>query len=113
MKDILAALQEIKTKAHIAKKPGPYMYERYNVFSFFESPVTFNSYARMQNAFIEALNRRICIPKYVIVLPDSNLVEASAYFQFDMAEILGICVNWLAKQFEKNLEICREDLVSK
>ena len=89
------------------------MYERYNVFSFFESPVAFDSYARMQNAFIEALNRRIRIPKYVIVLPDSNLVEASAYFQFGMAEILGICVNWLAKQFEKNLEIHREDLVSK
>ena len=113
MNSIFRTLQELKDKAVRADKPTPFIYERFNVFHFYRSSLTHNAYIRMLNSFVDALNRRPHLPKYILLVPDKDLLEAIDFFNFGITKILGTCLNWLAKQFERMLESRHENIFKK
>ena len=111
--DLAPALQRRHRTAALANKTQPFIHERFNVFTFYQSPVTFDTFACIANALIDGINRRIKVPRYLIVMPDRDLINATDYFNFGISKLLGICTNWLAKRLERLLEACRENLMDK
>ena len=100
LKDITHSLQDLKIKASAANKALPYIYERYNISLIYKSPLTSDAYSRILTAFTNAMNKKFKLPKYVIVVPDKDLLQEMNYFNFGISRLLGITTNWLAKQFE-------------
>ena len=111
--EIINTLQNMKRAALFHRKKIPYVYEHFNVFHFTQSPLTLDTMACMQNAFIEACNRRMKLPHYVILFPDRDIIEAAGFFNFGVSKLLAICTNWLAKHIERGLESLREDIAGK
>ena len=103
-------LQNMKRIAMLSNKRLPYIYEQFNVFTFTQSPLTSESFARIYNAFIDACNRRMKMPHYIIIVPDRDLIEAANFYNFGVKKLLGICTNWLAKQIERDIDSRRERL---
>ena len=110
LKDTFPALQAIRYGSTIQKKPPPYIYEMYNIFYFFTSPLTFenNTMLRVNNAFIKALNQREKLPRYVLIILDYGLIDMVNCFDFGITEQLERCVHWLTIQFERSIAACRE-----
>ena len=67
----------------------------------------------MQNSIIDAINRRPRLPKYIIMVPDRDLIEAANFFSFGVTKVFGTTVNWLARQIERLIEARREELCKK
>ena len=74
----------------------PYLYEFYNIHHYtklasdggVESPT-----ARMLNAFIEGINKRSRLPRYVIVMPDIDIIEEVDLFEPEAAMIKAFGTN--------------------
>ena len=96
----------------VQKQQSPYMYERFNVFYFFTSPLTFgnNTLLHINNAFIEALNRRDRLPRYILLILDRDLIDMVNRFDFGITEQLEKCVKWLATQLEWSITARKEQM---
>ena len=113
LSDMITTLQTMKRTATTAGKPPPYLYERFNIFPFHQSPLTLDTYSRLYNALVDGFNRRHHIPKYIFMLPDKDLIDAADFFNFGVSKLLGITLNWLAKQLECLIDIRKEQLSNK
>ena len=94
------------------QKPPPYIYEYFNVFCFFTSHRQFqnNIIARVQNAIVKAFNRREKLPKYIIMILNSDLLESTNHFTYGVKSMLVRWVSYLSKFIEKCISICKEQL---
>ena len=112
MKNLVSALQSMRTSALINKKPPPYIYDQYNVFPFYSSQSSNvrKILVRLQHAFTEAFNRRIKLPKYIIILPDKDFIMAADFFEFGVKKLLCGLTMWLARELERMLDIRMNDL---
>ena len=90
------------------------MYDHFNLFYFFTSPLNFgnNTLLRVNNAFIEGINRREHLPKYIIMVLDRDLIDMINRFDFGISTQLERCVKWLAIQMERTLSARREQLTA-
>ena len=110
LQEMIATLQNMRHNALVAKKTPPYMYERFNVHHFYQSRLTLDTFTRLQNAFIDAFNRQHHLPSYIMILADNDLINAADFFNFGVSKLLGITLNWLAKQLERMIESRKEKL---
>ena len=112
LKDVFPTLQAIRHGSTVQRRPPPYLYDMFNVFYFFTSPLTFgnNTLLRINNAFIEALNRREHLLKYIIVMLDQDLIDMINRFDFGITIQLERAIRWLSTQFERQLNAQKEQL---
>ena len=96
----------------VEKRSPPYLYEMFNVFYFFTSPLNFgnNSLIRINNALIEAFNCREQLPAYILIILDRDFIDMINRFDFGIMAQLEHCVNWLATQVTHHLKARREQL---
>ena len=112
LRSMYAELQSLCSEAAIKKRPPPYLYEFYNVFCYY--PTTkMNALAGIINAYIEILNNRSHLPKYVIVIPDKNIIEAADHCDFGVKKGLRNLIKWIMVQLHRYTESRREDLRDK
>ena len=107
---MIATLQNMKRTVITAKKAPPYLYECFNVFPFHQNPLTFNTFACIQNAMIDAFIYYIL---YIFIIPDRDIINSADFFNLGVSELLGITVNWLAKQLERLIDNRKEQLTDK
>ena len=69
--------------------------------------------ARLQNAFIAALNKYAHMPKYIIVVPDKDILESIEIYDNGIKKAIFDNLHWLLIQFGHNLITRREDLRAK
>ena len=102
LKDMFLTLQALKHGSTVQRKSPPYIYDMYNLFYFFTSPLNFgnNTLLQINNAFIEAINRRDQLPKFIIIVLDCDLIDMINRFDFGITAELEQCVKWLAIQME-------------
>ena len=106
-------LQEMHQSVLAANKTPPYLYERYNIATFFQNPMVYDSFARIQNAMVDAFNRRHCLPGYIIMIPDKDIIDSADFFNFGVSKLLGITMNWLAKQIECMIDAHWEQIMDR
>ena len=112
---IYGGLQHLKSRRESKHEKGPYIYEFYSVSAWYMNPLSEvrPTIARLQNALTEALNQNIYLPKYIIIIPEKDIVESA--FKSDSCSNREIedQANWLIGQVSKLLMARREDLKSK
>ena len=109
-------MQAMKTSATwTADKQVPYLYAQYNVFFFFVSQSSHinNCLTKIHNSVVEGFNCREHLPKYILFMPDDDILVSLNHFTYGISSLLGICINWLAKQVERLVDARIEDLYSK
>ena len=82
------------------KKIPPYIYENYNTLPFyksFSSGVT-STAAHMINTLIEALNTREWLPRFVVVIPDKDLLKDIEVYEFAASKVIQDLVAWTIRQ---------------
>ena len=75
-----------------------------------------NMLSRIQNTFAVALNQTKkggILPRYVIVVLDDDLIMYLDFKKDGAATLLGTWVQWIAKEFNRLLDIRRKQLPSK
>ena len=112
-----STLQGLKTQALIMKKSLPYVYDYFNLFGFFTSDVQFhrNILSRVQNAILEAFNRRERLPRCIILVLDKDLIAAAinAHFDCGIKKVMIKWTSWITNLVEKLVDIRREQLMDK
>ena len=69
--------------------------------------------ARIQNSLVEVLNQKIFLPKYVLVVPDIDILKSLNAWGPGAREKIEIHLNWLIDEIVKLLIARREDLKDK
>ena len=108
--EIHHTLQELKSECSTT----PYLYEQYNVMPFYLSALSPQPRViRILNAFIDALNSTPKLPKYVLIIPDQDLMPGSKHLDYGVVHIMEQQLRWLFQQINKAIGRRREDLQSK
>ena len=105
----------LKTGSKIQRKKPPYLFEMYNVLGYYQSVRSMvPGLARILNSFIEGLNKRLRLPKYVIISLDKDLMSLiRGRPEFGIFEILTTTLEWLVKQISTLIQRKRIDLFDK
>ena len=110
--EIFHALPGIKTEAITSKSKIPYVYETYNVFCFAANPLSHvrNALARLTNALIKALNDHNQLPRFILVVPNNDLLEYIRSYKGGITTLTGVAINWIANQMIRGILAKKEAL---
>ena len=113
MLKIFPELQRLKNEAIVAKESIPFLYQFFNIQAFYAGTETKgNIMSRLLNSFIEALNENTKLPRYVIMIPDWDIVR-STNFDYGATTMFEEMIGYLCKQINKCITRCRDDIMSK
>ena len=104
-----------KNKAHSQGSRLPYLFDRFNVIPLFppSSSIASNAVVRMFNQLIEGLNENLWLPKYLVFLPDHDLIETARHFSFGCKIVFNTILTWLGNQIESTIQTRKDDLCGK
>ena len=112
LRDIFPTLQAMNTQSVVAQKARPFMYEYYNVIP--EYPVSSNytksTAVRIFNQLVSLMNEKERLPKYILLLPDKDILSYVNHKNFGIGQITLDLMNWLCKEIELALDLRREDI---
>ena len=107
----------MKKEAWTAKKPLPYLYENFNVKCFTTDPrsMTKSILARIVNCFIKALNDATKLPKWVIIVPDGDVLKyiARGLIPGGAKRVSAGSLKWIITQMNRALEAKKENMFKK
>ena len=97
LREAFPTLTNLRNHAGLNCRHPPYIYEFYNVFGYFQNRQSLvTGLTRLFNALMEALNNRLKLPKYVILVPDSDILEQmKVHFSEDSSACINAAVQWL------------------
>ena len=107
-------MQAMKTNAVSTNCNRPYLYEMHNYEMFYMNPMSpvkptivyiFNSLAKTLD-----LNIYAKMPKYIIVIPDKDIVESLQLYDFGTRALIDRNIQWLIKKLAQALLNRREQL---
>ena len=104
----------MKTDAIATNSSVPYIYEYYNIFSWFQSPCSAekSAVARILNSLTEGLNKIHRLPKYILLFPGKDILDSLRYNK-NIKNNLDHLVPWLVNNVNKVIRRCHKDLKSK
>ena len=106
VKEIYQTFPSLKLQAIRLNRKIPYCYEKFNVETFFYN----NSYglkspvSHLLNSVINTINAQEFLPKYLIIIPDKDIVDFINYTQRGISQIIGTILDWLIKQIDQTME---------
>ena len=111
MDEIFRALNELKRIACILKTNPPYLYQFFNVFSYYQNKLScVRGIVRILNALIEGLNNRHRLPRLVVFIMDRDFISHINYFSFRVTEVMETVFHWLAREVNKLIRRRKADL---
>ena len=81
-----------------------YMKQEYEVTAFCSSRFSdsnTNLISRLQITFADAVNAKVRLPDYIIVILDDDIIQVQEYKLKDVSTLYGIWLEWLLKQFNE------------
>ena len=109
LRDTMKELSEMTKKAKIKKVNPPYMYEMFNINGYFAGMGT-QGPLKLVNPLVDALNDDHHLPKYILFIPDKDLMEAKVDRS---AFMIGANLHYIVKQADLHLERRQQDLLNK
>ena len=99
------------------KKRLPYLYENFNISAWFvklrRHALKVPAIAHLQNALIAAFNKYPHMPKYIIVIPDKDILKSIEIYDNGIKKVIYSNMCWLLQQFGRNLNSRRDDFRNK
>ena len=112
--EVFHAFQEWKSDTAANNEILPYLYEQYNISSWFKSPLLNQIHTgRILNSFIKVLNSTPKLAKYVLVFPDDDIIRSANHVDYGIICMLEVQLAWLFKHFNRLITCYRDDLKSK
>ena len=112
--DTFSSLQGLKSEASIRCKDPPYLYKFCNLSAYYQNPLSDveTAIGRIHNSLVEALNNHIYLPKYVIIIPDKDILESITKYiwSFGVTDYIEEHLTWLLTNISKCLLARRDDL---
>ena len=108
-------LQEAKTGAKLLTKNPLYLFYYYNITALYANQLSSNRVALscILNAFIEGLNNSSKLPKYVLMIPDNDIILSTDFFNGGANKIFYETLEALFKQINKVIKRRHDDLLHK
>ena len=69
-----------------------------------------NLLLRLQNTFASAINKNISLPRYMLLVTDSEMIDFLQYSDVGMSQILGEWITWLVNEFKKLINARKDQL---
>ena len=89
LKTVFPVLQSMKTSAQISKNNIPYLYKYFNVHAFFKlsNGSAEGSLYHIFNALVEGMNKFARFPRFIIFIPDCDIIVHTNFFGYGVKEI--------------------------
>ena len=115
LKDTINSLISLHNAAKVNKKLStPYIYKHYNVLPYHVTRSSaLKGLARQLNPLLEALNERPRLPKYILLVPDRDIINETKAFSFGASYVLGSAIYFLIRQMDMLLSRRRIGLIDK
>ena len=91
---------------------GFYMTQYFDVQDF-TSNASCNLLARMRNLMVNAINRYTLLPKYIVVILETDLADECKYDDFGMSHVMGTSLKWLANEYHRIILAHKDKLPEK
>ena len=99
------SLETITNEAKSVNKPPPYMEDKYNVRALYKARSTaVSTVARMLNAVIDAMNEFDRLPKYIVVIPDSDIISYGGVYDDDASVMIYTLLRYLVKNINRKVD---------
>ena len=97
------------------KTPMPYLFYNYNVIPLYPmvSNLTRSVLARFINQIIDEMNENDWLPKFLMNLPDLDLIVAAHHYGFGCKIVFEQLLMWLCSNISSALEVRIEDVKAK
>ena len=107
---IFPRFQQIRSDAIAERRQSPYIYDYYNIFCWTTPVTTVRSVpAKILNSFTEGLNNIHRMPKYVIIMPENDILNGLNYSN-QLISNIEAQVKWLIENVGKVIQRRRQDL---
>ena len=86
-------------------KPPPYLFDHFNVRSYYlEYGSSIRGIARSLHPLVAALNENDRLPKYLLVVPDNDLLISMQNKDIKSSMILGSMLHYIIRQMDMYLD---------
>ena len=117
LRNLWATVLTSQNKAVARNVQLPYLYHNFNVIPCYPggSSMTRSVAARFLNEIIKTMNdsEHMPLPKFLLIMPDKDLVEAVHHGGFECKLIFEKILHWLMTSVEAAIHVRIEDLQSK
>ena len=109
---VFPGFQQLKSDCFVKKEDLPYLYQYYYLNAWYVKQIqsTVPSMAKIQNAMAAAFNEFNSLPKYLMILPDKDLIVLVEHYDKGAKQLLMENVCWLIRQIGRALISRHEDL---
>ena len=93
MGQVFKTLQALRTDT----RSPVYMYEYYNICPYYTGPTSRikNTITNIFNGVAAGLNEHLQLPKYVIFIPDIDIVRSIDFYNFGMPKTFEKCIKYM------------------
>ena len=111
LRETYQTLVQLKNLAVAARRNPPYLYQFFNVYGFYQNKASvIQGLARLLNSCIQGLNARPRLPKYLVFIPDRDLIDSIGYYGYGVTDVYVSCMFWLISQIDKCVKCRRAGL---
>ena len=112
IRELHPVLQQMESDAFHKRKRKPYLHELYNVKFWYPDIMNYErtAIARITNSLIQGLNTSAYLPRYLIVIPDRDIIDSTKFFNFGSGHIIEENIRWLIREVKRLLLARRENL---
>ena len=106
----------MRNQAKEERRTAPYLFDYYNINAFMSgtiSSVIQNPMVKMVNCIVEAINHFQLLPRFIIIIPDQDVVAAIKYYDYGISKIIQRCMEWMVREVDRMISTRKEDLWDK
>ena len=108
MNETFHVMQAIHSSSKLKKSPVPasYIYDYFNVRCFTSKPLSNNRsvIAHTVNCLIKALNECKKIPRFILIVPDWDILLGLQYFSYGIEEFVQKIIGWMDDKIKSAIE---------
>ena len=88
----------LRTDALKNDTASPYLFSNYNVSTFTTNDKRMkNPMVKIVNGLVEAFNKYHTMPRFIIVMPDWDILKFINFYEFGVSKIIGTMMVWLVE----------------
>ena len=99
LKESIGSLHALRDSAKVRNKDPPFLFQQFNIHDYCAG-AAYSGIARMIHAFVQALNDRNRLAKYIIMVPDRDIVVSLLHKDIDSLYIMGAALHYLIRQID-------------
>ena len=110
VKELFSIIENLKQE-----KVPPYIFDYFNVSRHYQQIMSGirQSIMCIINSLIDAIHNEKKLLKYIVVIPDFNIIEDVNVFEFGTNKVVADITDWLVQQLHMTIHHKRSELVDK